>query len=92
MISAVLLALASLSTPAAAPVAYAGESVAAGKGHATPAKPTAVARSRAPVACHPEPSKGRACRHNVVQAEQAEREALAAADATVIGGSQEHAR
>lgn len=78
MIATALLALVSLSAPSAAPmsVAYAGESVAAGKGHPTLARGTAT-RSSAPVACHPEPSKGRVCRHHVAQAEQAEREAVA---------------
>ncbi|HUD29393.1 MAG TPA: hypothetical protein VMQ93_11015 [Novosphingobium sp.] len=85
MISAALLALVSLSAPAAAPVAagYAGDSVVAAKGHPIPARGK-VARSSAPVACHPEPSKGRVCRHNVVQAEQAERAALAHADAAGV--------
>lgn len=80
MISAALLALVSLSAPSAAPIssAYAGESVAAAKGHPAVARGK-VARSSAPVACHPEPSKGRVCRHNIAQAEQAEREALAGA-------------
>ncbi len=89
MISAALLALVSLSSPAAAPVTfgYAGEAVTAAKGHPTPAKRTVVAKSSAPVACHPEPSKGRACRHNIVQAEQAERSAVADA-----GAAHEHAR
>jgi hypothetical protein len=78
MISAVLLALASISAPAAAPAtaAYAGDSVTAAKGHPAVARGK-VARSSAPVACHPEPSKGRVCRHHVAQAEQAERQALA---------------
>lgn len=89
MISAALLALVSLSGSTAAPVsaAYAGETIAAMKGHATPARGTAV-KSRAPVACHPEPSKGRACRHNIAQAEQADR-AILQADA---GTTKEHAR
>ncbi|WP_404482330.1 hypothetical protein [Novosphingobium sp. BL-52-GroH] len=91
MISAALLALVSLSSPAAAPVSagYAGETVAAMKGHPTPARGAPVARSSAPVACHPEPSKGRVCRHNIAQAEQTERAALAQADA---GTAREHAR
>jgi hypothetical protein len=84
MISAALLALVSLSTPASTSLAtaYAGDSVAASKGH-----PAIVARAQgkasAPTVCHPDPSKGRACRHAVVQAEQAERPVLAVADAAV---------
>jgi hypothetical protein len=82
MISAALLALVSLSAPASAPLAYAGESVAASKGH-----PAVVARGQgkasAPTVCHPDPSKGRACRHAIVQAEQAERPVLAVADTAV---------
>ncbi|WP_232494329.1 hypothetical protein [Novosphingobium kaempferiae] len=82
MISAALLALVSLSTPGAATVAYAGESIGAAKGH-----PTVVARgtaksASAPTVCHPDPSKGRACRHTIVQAEQAQRPVFAVADAT----------
>ncbi|WP_159983507.1 MULTISPECIES: hypothetical protein [unclassified Novosphingobium] len=90
MISAALFALVSLSSPSAAPVsaAYAGETIAAMKGHPTPAR-SAAARSAAPAVCHPDPSKGRACRHVVVQAEQAERATLAGVDA---GAAREHAR
>jgi hypothetical protein len=85
MISAVLLALASLSIPSAAPAtaALAGDSVTAGKGHPAVARGK-VARSSAPVACHPDPSKGRVCRHNIAQAEQAEREALGRADRVAV--------
>jgi hypothetical protein len=95
MISAVLLALVSLSAPASAPAtaAYAGETITAMKGHATPAKRAAATRSHAaPVACHPEPSKGRACRHTIVQAEQAERAAALAVADVDAGGAQQHAR
>ncbi|EJL26500.1 hypothetical protein PMI02_02997 [Novosphingobium sp. AP12] len=85
MISAALLALVSLSAPAAVPAAagYAGDSVTAGKGHPAVARGK-VARSSAPVACHPEPSKGRVCRHNIAQAEQAEREGLARNDGAEV--------
>ncbi|KMS53470.1 hypothetical protein V474_22410 [Novosphingobium barchaimii LL02] len=96
MISAALLALVSLSSPfaapapapAPAPAAYAGETIAAMKGHPTPARSSA-ARSAAPAVCHPDPSKGRACRHVIVQAEQAERATVAVADG---GAAREHAR
>jgi hypothetical protein len=75
MISAALLALASLTAAVPAPAAYAGETISAMKGHpALPAR-AATAKSGAPVACHPEPTKGRACRHHIVQAEQAKRQA-----------------
>lgn len=92
MISAALLALVSLSVPAAAApqAGYAGETVTAAKGHPTPAARGTVARSSAPVACHPEPSKGRACRHNIVQAEQAERAALTSAEVDA-GAAHQHA-
>lgn len=86
LISAAVLAFVSLSTPTsiAAPAAYAGESVMASKGHAIPARPAVAAKREKQVACHPDPSKGRACRHNLVQAEQAERPALAVAEADVV--------
>lgn len=91
MISAALLALVSLASPAVQAVpAYAGETVTAMKGHAALPARTTVAKSGAPVACHPEPSKGRACRHLIVQAEQADRAALATADEA--GSAQVHAR
>lgn len=83
MISAALLALVSLSSPVSGTVAYAGDSVAAGKGHPAVAARGAV-KSSAPTVCHPDPSKGRACRHTVVQAEaaaQAKAPAFAAAEA-----------
>lgn len=87
IVSATLLALVSLSAPAApaaAPaVAYAGESVAASKGH--PALPRAAkSRSAAPAVCHPDPTKGRVCRHNIVQAQAAARPALAEADVAKV--------
>lgn len=81
-ISAAVLALATLSTPVASTTAaYAGESVTASKGHATPAR--VASRASAPVACHPDPMKGRACRHLIVQAEQADGKAVAVAEADV---------
>ncbi|MEE4454997.1 hypothetical protein [Novosphingobium resinovorum] len=82
MISAALLALVSLSAPASATVSYAGDSVTASKGHPTLAA-RGAAKSSAPAVCHPEPSKGRACRHVVAQAEQAQRPVLAVADRAV---------
>jgi len=90
MISAALFVLISLSSPSAAPAqaAYAGETIAAMKGHPTPAR-SSTTRSAAPAVCHPDPSKGRACRHVIVQAEQAERATLAEAAA---GAAREHAR
>ncbi len=77
MISAALIALASLSAPVATPVAavpasaaYASDTVAHLKGHPAVARPAKAQRSAAP-ACHPDVSKGRACRHHVAQARQA---------------------
>ena len=82
MISAALIALVSLSAPVSSPLAYAGDSVAASKGHPAVAV-RGQGKASAPAVCHPDPSKGRACRHAIVQAEQAERPVLAVADAPV---------
>ncbi|MFC0205924.1 hypothetical protein [Novosphingobium soli] len=72
MMSAPLVALVLLSGAPSPAAAYAGDTVVAAKGHPTPAKPARLAKSAAPVACHPDPSKGRVCRHNIVQAEEQE--------------------
>ncbi|VWX51565.1 hypothetical protein [Novosphingobium sp. 9U] len=91
MITATLLALASLSTPATAllPTAsYAQDTVRASKGHPSlPARADAGRTSAAPAVCHPDPSKGRACRHHVAKKQEARalerrRAELATADET----------
>lgn len=75
-------------SPAALPVAgYAGETIAHSKGHMTvAARDAAPARTAAPAVCHPDPSKGRACRHHVAQAEEAraERSAFAVAEVAQV--------
>lgn len=82
MISAVLLAVATLSTPSAAPAAaYAPDTIRHLKGHASLPAPSARKDRAAPAVCHPDPGKGRMCRHHVAQQEAAHRETLASADA-----------
>ena len=75
MISVVLLALA--STTASAPqlnAGYAPDTVRHLKGHPSlPAGSTTSARAAAAV-CHPDPYKGRACRHHHAKAQEASRE------------------
>lgn len=84
MISAALLALVSLSSPLQGTAAYAGDSVRASKGHPAVAV-RGAAKASAPSVCHPDPSKGRACRHTIVQAEQAEqRPEFAVAEAVAV--------
>lgn len=80
IISATVFALVSLSSPtgATSPVhaptaAYAGDTIAHMKGHAAPARPVVAVKAGPAAACHPEPSKGRACRHHAAQAEEARR-------------------
>lgn len=72
MITLTLAALATVASPvpAAAPAAaYAGETIAAMKGHPVAARGAARAARSAPAVCHPDPAKGRACRHEIAQAE-----------------------
>ena len=74
------IAALSLALPGAA---IANETIAHLKGHPAVAAPKAKTTSSARVACHPEPSKGRDCRHRAMQADakataQAEGTALAA--------------
>ncbi|SFG39888.1 hypothetical protein SAMN05518801_12228 [Novosphingobium sp. CF614] len=83
MISAFLLALATLSGPAAAPdAAYASDTIRHLKGHPSlPAAPANQARKTANAACHPDPGKGRVCRHRQAQADETSRELLARTEA-----------
>lgn len=81
MISAALLALATLSSPATvAPAAgYAPNSIRHLKGHASLPAPSPRQDRAAPAVCHPDPGKGRVCRHHITQRKAAHREALASA-------------
>lgn len=83
MISAIILAVAGLSTPAAAPAAsFGADTVRSLKGHpALPARSAESKTANLPAACHPDPTKRRICRHHIVQAEQDRREARALAAA-----------
>ena len=83
MVSAFLLALATLSAPALAAPASAGyspDTIRHMKGH--PSLPVAreAKDSAAPAVCHPDPTKGRICRHHVAKQEAARGEALARAE------------
>lgn len=71
MISALLLALAmpSALVPEAG-AAYASDTIRHLKGHpSVPAGSTTRVRTAATAACHPDPYKGRACRHHQAKAE-----------------------
>lgn len=87
MISAFLLAIAGLSAaPAPAPAdafpAYGADTVRSLKGHPPLPAPAKTAKAAAAQTnCHPEPTKGRICRHNIVQAKQERRNAPALAEA-----------
>lgn len=39
------------------------------KGHSTPSASKSNGRSKVSAACHPDPTKGRSCRHNQTMAE-----------------------
>lgn len=86
MISALLLAVAGLSTPAAATFpAYGADTVRALKGHAALPKGATQARTASTAnTCHPEPTKGRTCRHLARQAKQDRTAAPVFAEATAI--------
>lgn len=87
MISATILAVVGFTLAAPAPQAgYAPDTIRALRGHhSLPATTeTKDAKGAAPV-CHPDPLKGRACRHHHAKAEQsAAREALAVAKAPAV--------
>ena len=83
MISAVLLAVASLSVSAPAPQAgFAPDTVRAMKGHHAIPSTTKAKHRAASAVCHPDPLKGRACRHHHAKLEEKAdaRQALASAD------------
>lgn len=86
MISALLLAVATLSTPAAGQSpAYGSDTARALKGHgALPAGATELKSAKGPAACHPDPAKGRICRHHIAQAEQDGTNAPALAEAPAV--------
>lgn len=74
MIAALLLTLASPSTPVPElDAGYASDTIRHLKGHPSlPAGSTTRARTAvAAAACHPDPNKGRACRHHHARAEAA---------------------
>lgn len=80
MIVASLLALAALAAPTSAPLAnpgYGQDTMRHLKGHPSLPAPAPTAESSAPAVCHPDPGKGRACRHHVSKREQARSEARA---------------
>lgn len=77
------IAALSLALPGAA---IANETVAHLKGNLAIAAPKAKTTSSAPAACHPEPSKGRDCRHRTAQA-NAKAEALAQNQAGTEAGT-----
>lgn len=79
MISAALLAIATLSSPVAVvPAAgYTPNTIRHLKGHASLPAPSERKDRAAPAVCHPDPAKGRVCRHNIAQQKAAHREALA---------------
>jgi hypothetical protein len=83
MITLTLAAIASFATsaPAVAPssAAYGNATIAHMKGHAPAPRATVSAAKSAPAVCHPDPGKGRACRHEVAQAKAKQAAALAAA-------------
>lgn len=83
MISVLLLALASPSTSALELNAgYAPDTIRHLKGHSSlPAGSTTGARTAATATCHPDPSKGRACRHHHAKAEETRRDAHVLAEA-----------
>ncbi|HKT85908.1 MAG TPA: hypothetical protein VJQ77_07485 [Novosphingobium sp.] len=88
MISALLLVLA--SPAAAAPglnAGYASDTIRHLKGHSSlPSRAASGARTAATAACHPDPSKGRACRHhNAKAAETREARVLAHAGEAARG-------
>ena len=73
MISALLLALISPFAPAPEPKAgYAPETIRHLKGqHSLPPASASGTRSEVAATCHPDPFKGRACRHHQAKAEEA---------------------
>lgn len=82
MISAFLAAVATLSAPAAGEFpAYGSDTVRASKGHAAlPAGSGTLKSAKTPSACHPDPAKGRICRHHNAQAQQLRADALVLAE------------
>ena len=81
MISAFLLALAALSSPAdLSSAGYAPDTIRHLKGHASLPAPSERKDDAVPAVCHPDPTKGRICRHHIAKKQAAHREALASAD------------
>jgi hypothetical protein len=78
MITATLLALATLTAPltlAAPSAGYSPDTMRHLKGHPSlPARAATKTRSTAPTVCNPDPSKGRVCRHHVGKQEEARNE------------------
>ncbi|EIZ77849.1 hypothetical protein WSK_3519 [Novosphingobium sp. Rr 2-17] len=80
MPSLALLVVAAFTAPTPAAANYAGDTIAHSKGHIVAARTTTGnARPGASAVCHPDPSKGRVCRHHVAKAEEARNERQAAA-------------
>ncbi|MFC0685498.1 hypothetical protein [Novosphingobium clariflavum] len=80
----VLAAIASLSL-ALPGAAIANETIAHLKGHPAVSAPKAKRTAAARVACHPEPSKGRDCRHRALQADA---KAAAQSDAAQLAANE----
>lgn len=87
MISAFLLTLASFSAPASpSDSAYASDTVRHLKGHASiPVSARKEGGSAVPASCHPDPVKGRVCRHRRALAEEAGRDAVLAQSQAATG-------
>jgi hypothetical protein len=90
MISALLLAIAGLSTPAAPQTAaYGSDTIAHLKGHpSVPAREDSPKQASVPAACHPDNSKGRVCRIANARAEDARRETNALAEAETVNAGE----
>ena len=82
MISAALAFLAGASgAVSTAPSVHAVDTIRHLKGHhSLPVSRSASDGRRAAATCHPDPLKGRACRHHVAKAEDERKQALAVAD------------
>ncbi len=76
----IALAALALST---VPGAAAANTIAHLKGHTATAAPQAR-QAAAPRVCHPEPTKGRDCRHRIAQRETVAGEVFASADAASV--------
>lgn len=89
MPSIALMVLATFAAPTpTATLGYAGDTIAHSKGHiAVASRSVESSGAGASAVCHPDPMKGRACRHRVAKAEERRDQRLAAAEIVAADAS-----